>query len=320
MKKNVVTVSGGNGSALTLCALKEFRDTLTIAAVVAMTDSGGANGELSKRLGVLPSADVLRAILALSPHDYQLLHKIFRDNRFSNGDFKGHYLGNLFLMLVAKQENNYMHAVQYCEEAVEAVGHVYPSTLDMTDLYVELQDGSRIIGEADIDRPIYDRSKKITRVWIAPEATLYAGAKKAIIAADYIVLGPGSLYTSIIPNLLVKGMREAIVESKAKLVFVTGSCYEADGETGPEKLSDFVSQLQSYLPRTIDTLIYSTHVFSQDEMGMLLEKKWKPAEIDSENVRIPHMHGVDFEKRGGGVDVQKLKNVFEQLLINNTRI
>lgn len=315
MKKNIVAISGGNGSALTLCALKELRDRFAISAVIAMTDSGGANGELSKRLGVLPSADILRAILALSPYDYGLLHRMFRDNRFSDGDFKGHYLGNLFLMLAAKQENNYMHAVQYCEEAVEAIGHVYPSTLDKVDLCVELQDGTHIVGEGDIDRPTYDRSKKITRAWLAPDATLYDGAKKAIVGADYIVLGPGSLYTSIIPNLLVKGMHEAIAESKAKLVFVTGSCYEADGETGPERLSDFVSQLQSYLPRKLDMLIYSTHAFSKDEMSVLLEKKWKPAKIDAENVQSEHMHGADFEKQGGGIDSEKLKNIFAQLFI-----
>ena len=128
------------------------------------------------------------------------------------------------------------------------------------------------------------------------------------------MFGPGSLYTSIIPNLLVKGMHEAIVQSKAKLVFVTNNCYEADGETGPERLSDFVATLQSYVPRKLALLVYNTHAFSNNEMDVLREKKWKPMTIDATNVSIKHMHGVDLENAGGGVDSEKLKNVFEQLL------
>ncbi|MBI4135284.1 YvcK family protein [Candidatus Uhrbacteria bacterium] len=286
LRKRVVAVGGGNGTAITLRGLKVHQDKLKLSAVVAMTDSGGANGELSRRFRVLPSADILRAVLALSPYDYKLLHKIFRDNRFSEGDFKGHYLGNLFLMLAVKEENDYVRSVRYLEAAVEACGRVYPATLGMTKLCVELEDGSKVEGEAEIDRPTYERSKKIMRAWLFPEVEAYREAIAQIKSADYVILGPGSLYTSIIPNLLAQGMSAALQNSKAKLIYVVGKGYELEGETGPEDLSGMVSTLRGHLPRDLDAVIYHHDAaLSETEKEHYTKKRWAPLKLDPENVQ-----------------------------------
>ncbi len=286
IKKKVVAIGGGNGTALTLRGLKAYLDKLELSAVVAVTDSGGANGELSRRLKVLPSADILRAVLALSPYDYKLLHKIFRDNRFSEGNFKGHYLGNLFLMLTAKEENDYVRSVRHLEEAVEACGRVYPSTLQFTTLCVELNDKTQLRGEAEIDRPTYDRSKKIVRAWISPEVEAYRESIAQIKSADYVILGPGSLYTSIIPNLLPQGVSAALQESRAKLLYVVGKGYELEGETGPETLSGMVNTLRSYLLRDLEAVIYHRNsALSEIEKEHYTKKRWAPLQLDPENVQ-----------------------------------
>lgn len=311
----VVVIGGGNGTAVCLQALKPYAGEFDISAIVAVADSGGPNGELSKKLGVLPSADILRAVLAMSPHDYKLLHKIFRGNRFANGEFKGHYLGNMFLMLTAKQGNDYISAIRALEDSVEAIGKAYPCTLEKADLCVELDDGTKVVSEADIDRPTYDRSKKITRAWLEPEVEICQEAKQAILAADYIILAQGSLYTSLIPNLLAKGMKQALNDSKAKLIRVLGSCLEIDGETGPESLSGAVAQLQNYLPREPDTFIYSTHEFSPSEKKRLEEKRWMQMEIDKDNIQVKNAIGFDFELQGGGTDPKKLGNFLKENIL-----
>lgn len=302
--KKVVVVGGGNGTAIILQALKPHAD---LAAVVSTSDSGGSSGRLRREFDIIPTGDVLRAVLGLSRYDYHTLRSIFYKTRFQNTrKLDNHNLGNLFLALSGKYSNNMIDSLRALEQAVEAVGHVYPASLELADLCVELNDGTKVVGEAEIDRPTYDRTKKIVRAWLEPGIGIYSGAKNAIESADYIIFSPGSLYTSLVPNLLVKGMREALNNSKAKLVRVIGICYETEGETGPGRLSDFVTHLQNYLPRKTDVLVYSTHEFSSEEKKQLEEKHWDCMAIDPDNIQVKTKLGFDFEKQGGGTDPEKL--------------
>ncbi|MBI2552114.1 uridine diphosphate-N-acetylglucosamine-binding protein YvcK [Candidatus Uhrbacteria bacterium] len=305
-KKRIVVIGGGNGTAVCLQALKPQVDEIELNAVISTSDSGGSSGRLRRELRVIPTGDIMRAVLSLSRYDYALLKSIFYKNRFADaGALDQHNLGNLFLALGGKY-GTITDAVRALEQAVEAVGRVYPVSMDLTDLCVELASGEVIKGEAEIDVPQYDRSKKIVKAWLEPEAAITKDAKQVIESADYICFGPGSLYTSIIPNMLVGGAAQALAYSKAKLVYIIGSCYEADGETGPEKLSDFAAQLQKYLPRPLDAVIYSTHEFSAPEKRELEKKRWRPMVRDKDNVKAKAVLGADFEKEGGGGDPKKL--------------
>ncbi len=305
MKKKVVVIGGGNGSATIINALKPFVSDIELTSVVSVCDSGGANGRLREQLGQLPSADTLRAVLAMSPYDYAMLKKIFRINRFSEGKFEGHYLGNLFLMLVARHTGDYLGAVQALEDAVEAQGKVYPVTLDQSDLCVELSNGQIVIGEGNIDRPIHDRSVRIMRAWLQPTPMICDKARDVIEHADYVIFASGSLYTSIIVNLVVEGMKKGALRlSQAKFIYVAGNAYEIEGETGPTKLTEFVSELEMYLPRPLDMVFYNNYKLDEEDKSFYKMKEWGLIEFDQ--IDGEKFMGVDFEREGGGLSVEKL--------------
>ncbi len=321
VKKKVVVIGGGNGSAVVLNALKKFSDRLDISAVITMSDSGRSMGVVRREFNVPPPADVVRAALALSPYDYAVLRKIFYTNRCTKAPqldavFAGTSrpnLGSLFIAFLAAYESDYVSALRTLEEVVEAVGHVYPATLEMNDLCAELVNGTIIKTEAAIDRPTYDRSLKISRVWLEPNAVMYDGAGEVIEQADYIFLSPGSLYTSVVATLLPTGTKEAITQSPAQLIYVAGDAYELEGETGPERLSDFVEQLERYLPRKIDVVVYNNSMLTPAQQRKYAEKKWGTFMKDIENIKNKNIIGADFEKEEGGLSSEKLSKILVDL-------
>ncbi len=316
MKKKVVVIGGGNGSAIVLCALKKFIDQLDLSAVISMSDSGGSSGKLRREFKTLPPGDIMRAALAMSPYDYHLLKQIFYRNRFDGlGRLDQHNLGNLFIILSEQYEGDFIRALRALEQAVEAVGKVYPVTLGVTDLAAELSSGMIIKTEAALDKPQYDRSLKIKKVWLEPERTVYAEAERAIKEADYIILSPGDLYTSVIATLLPNGVQIAIQESAAQLVYIAGNALHADGETGPERLSDIVKQLENHLPRSLDLIIYNNVRLNGQQKKLYQEKKWIVFEKDVENIKNRKVIGVDFEKLAGGLSPEKLAKTLQKLIV-----
>ena len=306
-KKKVVVLGGGNGSAVSLVALKQNVDLFDISAVITMSDSGGSSGRLREEFRGLPTGDIMRATLALTKYDYPTLKKIFYSNRFSGADqLDGHNLGNLFLILSEHYTGDFMSALRALEQAVEVVGHAYPATLEPTQLAAELTDGQIIHGEANLDRPKYDKNLKIKRIWLEPAGRIYEEAKETIIEADYILLGPGSFYTSIIATVLVGGVREAISDSRAKMIFIAGDKIDRAGETGPEKLSDFVSVLQSYLPKPLDLVLFNNHETNPEQQKYYESRGWMTYERDPENIRGVPVDGFDFERDDGGLCAIKL--------------
>ncbi len=313
LKQNIVVIGGGNGGAITLNAVKIFADKFNINAVISVSDTGGSSGKLRKEFETLPPGDILRAALAMSPLHYPTLKKIFHTNRFAgSGKLNGHNLGNIFLVFAQKYTGDYLQALRALEEAVEAVGHVYPATMEMTDLAVELSNGKKIIGETKIDIPNYDRKLRIKKAWLTPSGKICSESKKAIENADYILMGPGSLYTSIIATILPVGFSEAINKSKAKLVYVMGNAFEKEGETGPEKMSDFVHQLQNYLPRKIDAVIYNNHKLTADTRKNYQKRKWQTFRVDLENLQDYKIIAGDYERNGGGLCPDKLGVVLKR--------
>lgn len=233
-KKNnlkIVVIGGGTGLSVMLRGLKKY--THNITAIVTVADDGGGSGILRQDLGMLPPGDIRNCILALAetePVIGELLHY-----RFSEGSLKGQSFGNLFLAAMNGISSNFEEAVRKMSDVLKVTGKVLPVTLDNVDLAATLENDVTIIGESKISEQAqkYNSKIKYTRL-VPPDVKPLPDAINAIKEADLIVLGPGSLYTSIIPNLLVDGIAKAIFASDATTVYICNimtQAYETVGYT-----------------------------------------------------------------------------------------
>lgn len=288
--KKVVCIGGGTGTYQVLTGLKKL--PLEICAIISMCDSGGSTGQLRRELGILPPGDVRRAILALSdlPFAQKTLEEVF-DFRFGkngNGSLGGHSLGNILLAALVQITGSMDKAINEAARILNASGKVYPITLDKTNLVAILDDKTRVYGEANIDMRDFRLDQGIKRVYLTPKARILKEAAYAIKEADLIVLGPGDLYTSIIPTLLVEGTTEAIKKSKGKLVYIVNLVTKR-GETDNFKASDFVGVVKDYLKDSAGRLEYAL-VNKRPNQSSKIVKNWyerygsKPVENDLKEI------------------------------------
>ena len=269
MSKNITTIGGGSGQYVLLSGLRDISD-LDVTAVVSMVDSGGSTGRLRDELGVLPPGDVLKCALALSPFreaGREILQKRFRNN----DKLAEHSVGNMLLTMLSQYCNDFAEGVKALGEVLETKGKVLPVTTDKATLVAELTDGSWLFGESAIDIPRGNQREKIKRTFLVPHHNesikVYSEVLEAIRQADHIILGPGDLYTSIIPNLLVEGVKEELSEAKAELVYI-GNIMTKFGETEDFTARDFVEKIEEFLPRKLDKVIFNNSRPDQD----ILEK------------------------------------------------
>lgn len=245
---NVVTIGGGTGSYASLMGLKKYPIKLT--AIVNMIDDGGSSGRLRDELGVLPPGDVRQCLVALSESS-RLLRELF-SYRFEEGGLKGHSFGNIFLSTLEKQTGSMKKAIAEIGKILNIKGNVVPVTFSKeTKLCVDLTDGKTIVGETHIDE-VEGKKKRaeIKKAYLKPAAVLNEDAKDAIEHADYIVIGPGDLFTSVLPNILVKGVPLAIKNSKAKKIYVMNLMTKY-GQTTKFKASDHINALEKYLGNNV---------------------------------------------------------------------
>lgn len=271
-QKNVVVVGGGTGTFAVLSALKDC--PLHLTAIVSMADDGGSTGALRDQYGVLPPGDIRRAMVALS-QESKTLRELF-NYRFGNGDFSGHSFGNIFLSALEKLTGNFGSAVSEASRILNLRGKVHPVTLDNIRLNARLADGKILKGETNIDIPRGASRASISKVWLSPSAKINPEARRAISSADLIVVGPGDLYTSLIPNLLVRGVPEAIKKSRAKKVFVCNLMTKY-GETHGFCAEDFVAEIEKYLGR--DVLDYAVFNSKKPHSTVLRRYKKEKAEF-----------------------------------------
>lgn len=242
--KKIVVIGGGTGVFTVLTGLKNYYKNLT--AVVTMADDGGSTGILREEFGILPPGDIRRALIALSNSDNNILSQLFA-YRFSEGrGLNGHTFGNLMITALERITGDFNKAIVEAGKILSVEGTVLPVTLTRTTLEAELENGAIIRGEANIDAPSHDGNLRIKRVWLTPEPELNPEVKKIIAEADAIIIGPGDLYTSIAPNLLVKGMREALGKTAAKIIYVVNLMTKF-GETTNFKTSDFLRVIESHI-------------------------------------------------------------------------
>lgn len=242
-RKKIVVIGGGTGTYTVLIGIKKY--PVNITAVVAMADDGGSTKLLREEFKVLPPGSVRPALIALSNAE-KYVSDLFHF-RFENGEgLKGHNFGNLFITALTKQAGSFEKAIEVAGKILNIQGEVVPSTLDDCVLRARLSNGRVIEGEANIDEPKHDATMKIEEVTLKTPCKANPKALQALEEANVIVIGPGDLYSSIVPNFLVDGIAEAIQKSKAKKVYVCNLMTKY-GETNNFTANDFVDIIEKYL-------------------------------------------------------------------------
>lgn len=238
----IVVIGGGTGLSTMLRGLKYY--TTNITAIVTVGDNGGGSGDLRADLGMLPPGDIRNCILSLA--DTEPLMEELLQYRFKEGRLKNQSFGNLFLAAMAGISDNFEDAVQKMSSVLAVTGKVLPVTLEDMQLIAELENGNKVYGESEIPLEAIKQKSKIEKLSINPEGAL--PLEEAIIAikeADAIIMGPGSLYTSIISNLLVKKISAAVRRSNAIKIYVSNIMTQP-GETDEFSVSDHLKVLKKY--------------------------------------------------------------------------
>ena len=279
--KKVVRIGGGSGGDTLLRGLKAF--PLDITAVFTSFDSGGSAGVLRDEFGILPPGDVRRGLLALADEGQaEILRELF-NYRFNNGHsaLHGHSFGNLFLAALSSIYGGEIEGIRKASELLNIKGKVLPVSLDKSDLHAILENGEEIVGETNIDIPKHNGDFRIQKVFLDPPANLFKETGDAIREADILVIGPGDAYTSIIPNLLVKGMTEALRESKGKKIVVT-NLMSKWGETNGFAASDMARELLTYsgLPK-FDYAVCNTATMDPKLVAAYEKEKKYPIQCDN---------------------------------------
>ncbi|MGI6413234.1 MAG: gluconeogenesis factor YvcK family protein [Syntrophomonadaceae bacterium] len=276
----IVVVGGGTGLAVLLKGLKRYTSSLT--AIVTVTDDGGSSGRLRAELGVLPPGDIRSCLVALAQTE-TLMHQVFQ-HRFKQGNgLQGHNLGNLLLVALTEITGDFVSAIKEVSKVLAVRGQVIPSTLEHVILGAKMKDGATICGETSIR----GYGEGIERIFLIPEKCLpIPETLNAIMEADAIIIGPGSLYTSIIPNLLVSGIPEAIIKSKALTIYVSNIMTEK-GETDDFSVSDHLKVINRHLDQQIiKYIIVNSGKIDEQRLLRYQEEEAKPVTIDSDQLNM----------------------------------
>jgi len=235
----IVSIGGGTGLSTLLRGLKKFRGDISV--IVTVTDDGGSSGRLREELNVLPPGDIRNCMIALS-EDEHLMSRLFRFRFSSEGGLHDHSFGNLFLTAMAGITGDFAEAVRLTSEVLAIKGIIYPSTTSNVGLRAEFEDGSWVEGETRITAS----KKRIRRIQLAPsDAHPLPDSLDAIDAADLITIGPGSLYTSLIPNMLVNEVINAVRASSAVKIYIQNIMTQP-GETETYSAADHVEALAQH--------------------------------------------------------------------------
>lgn len=296
--KKVVVIGGGTGTFVVLSGIKDFG--FDISAIVTIMDSGGSTGRLRDQYGVVPPGDLRQCLVALSDAP-DLWRKLFL-YRFEKGDFKGHNFGNIFLTALEQITPNYQEVIDTSKYILQTKGDVIPVTFDKVHLCAEYEDGEVIETEELIDTALHKKSR-VKKAYLKPAAKANDNALKAIKEADYIVLGPGDVFTSLIPNLVVNDVKEQIKKSKAEIVYIVNLMTKG-GQTSDFTALDHVEVLEDYLGRKISHVVvnkgnispkvkkyYESHgeKIVEDDLGRPKDRKILRRDLLSE---LPHKTGM----------------------------
>jgi uncharacterized cofD-like protein len=275
----IVVIGGGTGLSTLLIGLKEY--TSNITAVVTVADDGGSSGRLREQFGLLAPGDIRNCLVALADTE-PLMRDLFQFRFGGNAELNGHSFGNLFITAMTKITGDFEQAVKASSKVLAIRGQVIPSTLDEVGLVAEYEDGSRVLGESKISAG----KKNIKRICLNREnCEATPEAISAIRKADLVILGPGSLYTSIIPNLLIEGITRAILASEAIKVYVCNIMTQS-GETDNYKASDHIEAIVAHAKsKLIDYCLINLAEVPSDFVERYKQECAYPVFADAQKVR-----------------------------------
>jgi len=277
-RKKIVIIGGGTGLSTLLRGLKKF--PVDITAIVTVADDGGSSGRLRDDYDIPPPGDIRNVLAALSEVE-PLVEEMFQF-RFSKSDeLEGHSLGNLMITALTSITGDFAHAIREMSRVLNIHGKVLPAANQLVTLHAQFEDKTIISGESKIP----DYGKKIEKVFISPaDVKPLPETINIIRQADIIAIGPGSLYTSILPNLLVEDIKKAIISSKAKKVYISNLMTQA-GETSNYTAYDHVEALISHVGENfLDTLLISNEEIPENVQFLYKQEKASPVKIDVERL------------------------------------
>ena len=274
----IVGIGGGYGLSSLLKGIKEYTSNLT--AIVTMADSGGSSGRLRRDFAMPPPGDIRNCLVALADTE-PLMEDLFQYRFKGPSELKGHSFGNLFIAAMSEVTKNFATAVRASSKILAIRGRVLPSTLSNVSLQAKMKDGRVIRGEAEIP----EAEGKIEEISLTPSnAPSYSEALEAIKGAEIIIIGPGSLYTSVMPNLLTKGMIEAIETSRAIKIYVCNIMTQA-GETDNYSVSDHIEAIYRHIEsRFLDYVLVNTSQAPPKLTKKYEEEKAFPVKVDEEKL------------------------------------
>ncbi len=285
---NIVAIGGWAGTFNVLYGIKRNLN-YNISAIISVADNGGTTGAIRDKYGILPPWDMRRAIAALAKNT-KLIRKLFEYSfKDEEGVIGSNKIWNILLTaLVDICEGDFEKAISYMEEMFDVRWKVIPVTLEDVNLAVRFADGTEVIGEKNIDisdknpgERTHNIDQNITDAWlVGAEGNINPNAREALLNADYIIIGPGDLYTSIIPNLLCKGMKEALNNSKGKIIYICNAMTKR-GETTNMEVIDFIEAIERYIdPVCLDYVIVNNgHIDKDIVTKYKKEENKKPVKI-----------------------------------------
>lgn len=279
-KKRIVTIGGGTGSFTLLSGLKHYQYDIT--AIVTMADDGGSTGVLRDELGVLPPGDVRQCLVALADSSLEL--RSLMNYRFENGGLEGHNFGNLFLSALEKINGSFTLGVAEAIRILNVRGNVVPVSEDDMRLKIMLNDGRILSGEKELDDNENIREIGVHKVTLAKSVRANPDAVHAIQKADYVIIGPGDHYGSIVPNLLVSGIRAVIKKTRAKVIFVA-PLTNKKGLTAGYTLAHYVEHIESLISKgRVNFVIYNTKKPLKDIVDRYEKQEGKNSLVRCETV------------------------------------
>jgi uncharacterized cofD-like protein len=266
---NIAVIGGGTGSSNVLIGLKEYRD-LNLSVIVGTMDDGGSNAIIKDELGLLPLSDIRKSIIALAQDsDKGWIRELFT-YRFSEGNgIKGHTLGNLLMVAMSDIAGSEVGAIEIFKNLFEISGDILPVTTDDAKLVAKYDDGTVVEGEHLIDEP--ENDKHIVNLSLDSKIQAYPQAVKAIKNANYIIVGPGDLYTTTLAVLIVPGISQAIKESHAKIVFIPNLMSKI-GQTRGLTQKDMLNILEEYIGKEVDYVLINNGEIPKNALQRYLDQ------------------------------------------------
>ena len=279
----IVVIGGGSGLASVLKGLKSFSENIT--AIVNTAGGGNSEDSITNELGILPPNDIRQSIIALSSSEDKM-QNLMR-YKFKNGRLKGQSFANLLLAAMNDIcDNNFAKAIQDTSEVLSVTGKVLPVTLDHVNIGAVLKDGTRVVGDDNITDKVFERKSAIEKLFLQPSICEPApGVIKSIKEADLIIIGPGSLYTGIIPNLLLKEVADQVRGSKALKIFIANIMTEP-GQTDGYKVSDLINSIHEHVGKgVIDYVLASESDIMPEYIRRYNEEGSELLEIDKSEIK-----------------------------------